>query len=72
MARRRDERTVRALKGRVGVNGRSTEVKDRAVLAQVGPRRRTLAETLASMPNVGVDADFERVDSAGRFRHEID
>ena len=67
MARRDDDKTVRALKGRG-----SGEVKDRAILAQALPRRRTLAEVLASMPDVGVDADFARVDSVGRLRHEFD
>ncbi len=72
MGRREDEKTVRALKRRVGVDGRSAEVKDRAILALASARRRTLAELPASMPDVGVDADFERVDSVGRPRHEFD
>jgi len=61
-----DEAIVRALKERAGEHGQSAEAEHRAILAQAlaRPRRRTFAEVLASMPNVGVDADFERVNSA--------
>jgi plasmid stability protein len=62
-----DEKLVRALKERAGAHGRSAEAEHRAILAEAlaRPRRRTFAEVLASMPEVGRDADFERVDSAG-------
>ena len=58
-----DEAVVRALKERAGEHGRSAEAEHRAILAAAlaRPRARTFAEVLASMPNVGVDADFERV-----------
>jgi antitoxin FitA len=41
----------------------SAEAEHRAILqeALLMPRRRSLAEVLASMPDVGEDADFERV-----------
>jgi plasmid stability protein len=60
-----DEAVVRALKERAGENGRSAEAEHRAILAQAlaRPRKRSFAEVLRSMPNVGVDADFERVNS---------
>jgi antitoxin FitA len=58
-----DEEVVRALKARAGRNGRSAEAEHRAILVEAlaAPRRRTLAEVLAAMPDVGTDADFERV-----------
>lgn len=63
-----DEELVRALKERAGANGRSAEAEHREILAAalVRPRRRSLAEVLAAMPEVGVDADFERVESSGQ------
>jgi plasmid stability protein len=69
-----DEELVRALKERAGARGRSVESEHRAILsdALARPRRRALAEILASMPDVGIDADFERVDSAGRPSNVLD
>lgn len=60
-----DEALVRALKERAGAHGRSAEAEHRAILAEalVRTRRRSLAAVLASMPDVGRDADFERVES---------
>jgi plasmid stability protein len=56
---------VKALKARAGENGRGTDAEHRAILieALARPRRRRLAEVLAEMPNVGLDQDFERVQS---------
>lgn len=58
-----DDAIVKALKSRAARHGHSTEAEHRAVLAEVllQPRRRSLAEVLAAMPNVGEDADFARV-----------
>jgi plasmid stability protein len=60
-----DEELVRALKERAGAHGRSAEAEHREILAAAlaRPRRRSFAEVLASMPEVGADADFERVAS---------
>jgi plasmid stability protein len=60
-----DDELVRALKERAGAHGRSAEAEHREILAAAlaRPRRRTFAEVLASIPEVGADADFERVDS---------
>ncbi len=60
------EELVRALKERAGSHGRSAEAEHRAILAAAltRPRKRSFAEILASMPAVGVDADFERMSSA--------
>jgi plasmid stability protein len=60
-----DEELVRALQVRAEVHGRSPEAEHREILAAAltRPRRRSFAEVLAAMPQVGTDADFERVDS---------
>jgi antitoxin FitA len=59
---------VRALKQRAAKHNRSAEQEHREILraALRGPRRRTLAEVLASMPNVGRDSDFNREQSDDR------
>ena len=58
-----DKAIMQSLKERAARHGRSMEAEHRAILAEVllKPRRRSLAQVLASMPNVGQDADFERV-----------
>ena len=60
-----DETLVRALKERAGRNGRSAEAEHRAILAEAlaRPTRRSLAEVLRTMPDVGTDADFIRQQS---------
>lgn len=57
-----DEALVQALKKRAGAHGVSQEAELRAILAAalMSPPRRTLAEVLSAMPDVGEDADFER------------
>jgi plasmid stability protein len=60
-----DEDIVRALKERAGAHGRSAEAEHREILAAalLRPPKRSFAEVLASMPDVGRDEDFERVQS---------
>jgi len=69
-----DEELVKALKKRAGAHGRSGEAEHRAILAAAlaRPRRRSLAEVLASMPPVGLDADFERVEPGEGARGVFD
>ena len=61
-----DENIVRALKERAGAHGRSAEAEHREILAAAlaRPSRRSFADVLAAMPNVGTDADFERLNAA--------
>jgi plasmid stability protein len=61
-----DESVVKALKARAGEHGRSAEAEHREILAAalVQPHRRSFAEVLASMPEVGLDSDFERRSAA--------
>lgn len=69
-----DEAIVKALKERAGAHGRSAEAEHRVILAEAlaRPRRRALAELLASIPDVGTDADFERVESEGKAPRVFD
>ena len=59
-----DDAVVRELKKRAGAHGRSAEAEHRAILAAalLTPPRRSLAELLAAMPDVGRDSDFQRVE----------
>ena len=59
-----DDELVQALKKRAGAHGRSQEAELRAILAAalLSPPRRNLAQLLAAMPEVGLDADFRRLD----------
>jgi plasmid stability protein len=62
-----DDTVVRALKKRAGEHGRSAEAEHRTILAAalLNPPRRSLAELLASMPEVGRVEDFARQQEAG-------
>jgi antitoxin FitA len=57
-----DEEIVHSLKELAVRNGRSAEAEHRAILraALLQPRKRSFNEVLASMPDVGLDSDFER------------
>jgi plasmid stability protein len=65
LVRNVDESLVQALKARAGRHGRSAEAEHRAILAAAlsQPPRRSFAQVLAAMPNVGEESDFERVPS---------
>ena len=69
-----DAAIVSALKERAGANGRSAEAEHRAILAAAlaRPRKRSFAEVLASMPDVGDDADFARVEPRKQGRRVFD
>jgi plasmid stability protein len=56
-----DEEVALALKQRAASHGRSAEAEHREILknALQKPPRRSFAEVLASMPDVGEDADFD-------------
>ena len=52
-----------------------TEAEHRAILEEVllvTPKKRSFAEALASMPNVGQDEDFERLEDADEDVHVFD
>jgi len=62
MVRNLPDELVRALKQRAAKANRSAEQEHREILkaALQGPPRKPVAEVLASMPDVGTDADFAR------------
>jgi plasmid stability protein len=68
MVRNLDAALVQALKRRAARRNRSAEQEHREILKQAlqGPRRRSLAEVLATIPAVGCDADFARQQADGR------
>jgi plasmid stability protein len=55
-----EEDVALALKQRAALHGRSAEAEHREILKQAlhRPKRRSFAEVLLDMPNVGADADF--------------
>ena len=57
---------VDALKRRAVEHGNSAEEEHRQILreALLGPEKKSFAQVLATIPNVGNDEDFERVDDS--------
>ena len=66
LVRNVDESLVQSLRERAAAHGRSAEAEHREILANAlrRPKRRTFAEVLMGMPEVGEDADFIRIDDA--------
>ena len=62
VVRKIDRSLVEALKKRALRHGRSAEAEHRAILeaALARTRRKTFAQALAAIPNVGSDDDFAR------------
>ncbi|MEA5552108.1 hypothetical protein VB713_14260 [Anabaena cylindrica UHCC 0172] len=58
-----DETIVKALKKRATQHGVSAEAEHRKILEQalLQPQRKSFAEVLCHIPNVGNDSDYERV-----------
>jgi plasmid stability protein len=65
VVRNLDQGIVDALKQRAAQHGRSTEAEHRALLEDLllQPKRKSFTQALAAMPNVGLDEDFERVET---------
>lgn len=64
VVRNLDQHIVDALKQRAVKHGRSMEAEHRVLLEELllNPKGKSFAETLAAIPNVGKDEDFERVE----------
>lgn len=64
VVRNLDPRIVEALKQRAARHGRSAEAEHRALLEELllRPKAKSFAEALASMPDVGEDEDFQRLE----------
>lgn len=58
-----DDAIIKALEERANRHGVSIEVEHCKILEQVllSPSRKSFAEVLSLIPNVGKDADFERI-----------
>jgi len=67
IVRNLDDKVVNALKQRAARHGVSAEAEHRRILEEVlrGPPKRSFAEVLASMPDVGRDQDFARMEDTG-------
>lgn len=74
LVRNVDEQLVKALKERAAAHGRSAEAVHRDILASAlrRTRKRSFAAVIASMPNVGLDADFERAGGEGEAARVFD
>ncbi len=68
IVRNLDDKIVRELKLRAARNGRSAEAEHREILRRslAQKPRKSIKDILLSMPDVGEDADFERVSDTGR------
>ena len=65
VVRNLDPCIVDALKQRAVRHGRSAEAEHRAILKEVllvRPQKKSFAEVLSSIPDVGQDEDFERTE----------
>jgi len=71
VVRNLDQRIVDALKQRAARHGQSAEAEHRALLEELllRPRRKSFAEVLSAMPNVGQDEDFERLEDECENEH---
>ncbi|AWG29758.1 FitA-like ribbon-helix-helix domain-containing protein [Burkholderia cenocepacia] len=74
LVRNVDDTIVQSLREQAAANGRSAEAEHRAILAEAlgRPKRRTFAQVLLSMPEVGEGADFQRVQDSGEVRRVFD
>ena len=71
LVRNLDQRIVDALKQRAARHGRSAEAEHRALLEAclLKPKGKSFAEALKSIPDVGEDEDFERLEDKAGDRH---
>lgn len=74
LVRNVDDNIVQSLRERAAANGRSAEAEHRAILADAlgRPKRKTFAQVLMSMPDVGEDADFQRIQDSDEARRVFD
>ena len=70
LVRNIDESLVQSLRERAAAHGRSAEAEHREILANAlrKPKRKSFAEALLSIPDVGEDGDFGRIDD-GKAAH---
>ena len=68
------EDIVKALKKRAGGHGTSAEAEHRKILTEalLKSRKRSFAEAIRAIPNIGKDSDFERVQDENNHEHVLD
>jgi len=71
VVRNLDKRIVDTLKQRAAKHGRSAEAEHRAILEStlLGPKKKSFAEIISAMPNMGRDDDFERIEDGSKEEH---
>ena len=69
-----DDELVQRLREQAAAKGRSVEAEHRAILVAAlrGPKKRSLAQFLKTMPNVGQDEDFARPRSSDEAQRPFD
>ena len=73
VVRNLDQRIVDALKRRAARHGQSAEAEHRTILEAVllRAKRKTFAQALAQIPNVGQDEDFARVEDKRKAKRVL-
>ena len=73
VVRNLDQRIVDALKRRAARHGMSAEAEHRIILEAVllRAKRKTFAQALAQIPNVGQDEDFARVEDKRKAKRVL-
>jgi plasmid stability protein len=74
IVRNLDQRIVDALKQRAARHGRSAEAEHRILLESLllQPEKKSFSEALATMPNVGLDEDFDRIEDGVENKNVFD
>lgn len=69
-----EDSLVQALRERAALHGRSSEAEHRDILASAlrRPKKRSFAEALMLIPDVGNDSDFIRVNDANEAQRVFD
>jgi antitoxin FitA len=69
-----EDQLVARLRERAAAHGVSAQAEHLAILTAAlrGPEKRSFAQFLSIMPNVGEDADFERVSDSALVPHVFD
>ena len=71
VVRNLDKRIIDALKKRAAEEGISAEAEHRKILEKflINSQRKSFAQILTEIPNVGTDNDFQRIDDIGADNH---
>jgi len=69
-----EDALVQRLREQAAAHGHSAEAEHRAILTAAlrGPKKRSFAQFLSTMPNVGRDEDFARPQDSAGPQHVFD